>query len=104
MVGVPLMMPVAGSSEIPGGSAPDAIAQEKGGVPPVTMIWPEYGTPTVAVLFTGQAREKSAGLRPTSIGDCVTSGAAAGSIKPISITACVLSGAAVSTTTVESSE
>ena len=35
VVGVPLMMPVPGSKDNPGGSVPDAMDHVYGGVPPV---------------------------------------------------------------------
>jgi hypothetical protein len=46
-VGVPEITPVLAMSDRPGGKEPEAIAQLYGGVPPLAVSIPEYGTRTL---------------------------------------------------------
>jgi len=47
-VGVPLMIPVAGSSDNPLGIVPETRENVNGTIPPVVINWNEYGTPICA--------------------------------------------------------
>src|SRR5260370_42051636 len=50
VVGVPVMAPVVGSSERPGGNAPEMMEKVKGGVPRMTPNMELYGTPVCPEL------------------------------------------------------